>query len=1366
MNLAKYFIALALVALLTACGGGGGNPGTNSAGSAGVAALPLFTSAPTSLSLTSGSTSPSYSLSGGVAPYTVTSDKPSLMSVPLSGSEFSVSIAAGASGSGSITITDAKGAKLSVTVTVPAPAALFTTAPASLSLVSGATSPTYSISAGVAPYTAGSDTPSLISVSLSGSTFSITTLAGKNGSGVVSISDSAGTKLSVTVTVPAPAAMFTTAPVSLSLVSGATSPTYSISGGVAPYTAGSDTPSLMSASLSGSTFTVSALAGKNGSGVVTVSDSAGAKVSVTVTVPAPATLFVDAPANLTVPIDASGYTYTVSGGTGPYTAVSSNTAVVSSTPPAVNGRFVIQGVSAGSASITIKDALGVAITISVTVPASTALFSTAPATLQILSGTTNFYTVFGGTAPYVVNTSGVIAKAVLSGASLAISGVVPGLQTVAISDAKGAVISIDVTVKQGLYTDAPANLSVVNGTGATYSIFGGIPYAGAALYRVNSSNPAIATASISGSTIAISGLSAGSTSLVISDSVGATTLVTVTVPVAGALLSTAPSSLSLATGASGVYALSGGVGPYTATSANPAIVSAVVNGSALTIGAVADSAGGATSVKLTDSVGTSPLTIAVTVTPVQFFTTAPAAIFLTTTGQATYTIFGGVLPYLVQSGNASVVTGALSGRTFTLQAIAGGTAQVLVRDSSGLSVPVSVTVGSANAFFVAAPGATNMGIGTASPAYQISGGTKPYSVSSSDFRVATAAVDPASSTLTINALTVGTTTLRVTDAIGASPYSITVVVDNPSGTASAIPTSIDILASSNTLNSTPNSSISFIVTVKDRLNATLPLQTVAFSASSGTLSGVSPSPVTGAAGTIATVTLAPGADASNRNITVTAATGSVSKSITIPVVGTTLTVSGPGAALVGAGVQSFTVKAVDSSGKPIVGAALSIASALGNGLSPQTVTTDSSGAATVGFTATNVGTDTLTVAGLGTSGTASVVVSDVDFAFTAPAPAALLPVGAVLTPVTVRYRVAGVGVAGQTVTFSSTRGNLSATTAVTDASGDATVNASSTTAGSVTVSAQLGTARTSLTAAFVATVPSVLVLQANPSAVLPNSAGSTTNQSTLAAVVRDATGNPVQNVVVNFSAISDASNGSISPGSATTDASGTATVQFIAGSSSTAANGVQIQAVVQSSPLISGTSTLTVNGAALFISIGRGSGLTSVDASTYQKDFSVYVTDANGAPASNRAVTLSVWPLTYGKGTLSYSVTLALWTYTTGSPTTCTNEDTNKNGTLDLLPLPEDINGDGILQPGIPAVITPSVTTDAQGFGTFTLRYGKNYAWWVTTQITAMSGVSGTESRQIQTYDLELLSTDATSASTPPNVVSPFGTAALCTTAG
>ena len=750
------------------------------------------------------------------------------------------------------------------------------------------------------------------------------------------------------------------------------------------------------------------------------------------------------------------------------------------------------------------------------------------------------------------------------------------------------------------------------------------------------------------------------------------------------------------------------------------------------------------------------------------FTTAPASLNLA--GGATspsYTISGGIEPYVASSDTPSSVGVSLSGSSFTITATAGtsGTGSVTIVDSAGTKVTVSVTVPSPAALFTTAPSTLNMGAGTTSgAAYQVSGGTKPYAVSSSDARIATGVVDPTSFLLTINALSAGTATLRISDALGAS-YPVTVVVDNDGGTAASAASTIDILASGNSMNSAPGSLISFLVTVKDRLNTALPAQTVTFSASSGTLSGANPSPVTGASGTISTVTLSPGTDASNRYITVTAATGLVSKSIGVPVVGTTLTVSGPGAALLGSTPQSFTVKASDSSGKPIVGASLAIASAKGNGISPSTVTTDSSGVGTFSFTASNTGADTLTATGLGATGKATVNVSNVDFSFVAPAVAASMNVGAA-NPVTVLYRVAGVGVAGQTVSFAATRGALSATTTVTDAFGQATVNVSSTTAGPVTLSAQTttssGTASTSLAAAFVATVPAALVLQANPSAVLPNAPGSTTNQSALTAVVRDAVGNPVQGQVVNFSAVADGSSGSISPGSATTDAYGVATAQFIAGPLSTATDGVQIRATVQSAATITGTASLTVNGSALFISIARSGTLTPIDSTTYQKDFSVYVTDATGAPAGNRVVTLSVWPTAYGKGNLVFPAPSGPWSYAIGSPTVCPNEDINQNGNLDLVPA-EDTNNNGKLDPGNPAVITPSVTTDALGFASFTLRYGKNYAMWLSSQIIAKSLVSGTESRQLQNYDLEMLADDATSPSAPANVISPFGTASVCT---
>ena len=336
------------------------------------------------------------------------------------------------------------------------------------------------------------------------------------------------------------------------------------------------------------------------------------------------------------------------------------------------------------------------------------------------------------------------------------------------------------------------------------------------------------------------------------------------------------------------------------------------------------------------------------------------------------------------------------------------------------------------------------------------------------------------------------------------------------------------------------------------------------------------------------------------------------------------------------------------------------------------------------------------------------------------------------------------------------------------------MNISSPTAGPVTVSARLTTAAsklasTSLTGAFVATVPATLVLQANPAALPPNAAGSTTNQSALTAIVRDAIGNPVKDAVVNFT-VTDSGGGSLSQGSVPTDANGLATTQFIAGPSSTASNGVKLSATVQStSPAVTGTASLTVNGSALFITIARSGTLDGSDLTTYKKDFTVYLTDATGAPAGNQAVTLSVWPTTYGKGTLTWdnNVTPPVWKLTDGLPTaTCANEDGNRNGIIDLPPVvlvAEDINGNQKLDPGMPAVITPSVTTDALGFATFTLRFGKNFAWWVDTEITARALVGGTESTQIQAYPLEMTSTDAHSIGDPANKNSPFGKASVCT---
>ena len=116
-------------------------------------------------------------------------------------------------------------------------------------------------------------------------------------------------------------------------------------------------------------------------------------------------------------------------------------------------------------------------------------------------------TIYGGTAPYSVNNSNSAVVTTTPTGSLG-AGVVKfsiiaktvGVATVAISDANGNVVTIAVTVTNGIVTDAPANLTLVSGTGNTFAVFGGTPFAGPPpTYSVNSSDTTVASAVFTGS---------------------------------------------------------------------------------------------------------------------------------------------------------------------------------------------------------------------------------------------------------------------------------------------------------------------------------------------------------------------------------------------------------------------------------------------------------------------------------------------------------------------------------------------------------------------------------------------------------------------------------------------------------------------------------------------------------------------------------------------------------------------------------------------------------------------------------------------------------------------------------------------------
>lgn len=583
-----------------------------------------------------------------------------------------------------------------------------------------------------------------------------------------------------------------------------------------------------------------------------------------------------------------------------------------------------------------------------------------------------------------------------------------------------------------------------------------------------------------------------------------------------------------------------------------------------------------------------------------------------------------------------------------------------------------------------------------------------------------------------------------------------------SGGAVASPVAlVEVGASATSLRSSDTSGITISAVAKDAFNNVRTEQPVTFVASSGVLSSVSRA--TGADGR-ATAVLTAGADRSNRSITVTVKAGSNESKIVIPVEGTTLSVAGSTSLLVGA-TATFSVSLKDSNGNAIGAQPIAVASALGNAvtLAPST---DSSGTTSFNYVASRSGADVLSVTGGGIMQTLAVNVSSINFVFTAPGANTEVTVNST-TPVTVRYMENGAGVAGRQVSFATTRGNAVPSSVNTDADGFATTQVTSSSAGPASVSAQLGSTVTTLPMSFVARTPQAINLQVSSAALSPNTSASTTNQVELRAMVRDAAGNAVKGVTVNFTAVKDLSGGRIKTGTAVTDANGLATDSFISGAVPTAANGVEIQATVAGTAIVSKV-PLTVSGQSLFINIAANNTIEKLN-TTYRKTFSVQVNDANGAPVTGQNVTLSYYPPVYRKGFLKFDTTIDPDMWVVAQSTQCENEDENRDGQLSDLEDDPVIgggrgNGNGRLTPGLPGLIAPAfVTTNSAGSVEFTMEYGQQNAFWIDFDLSAKVVVAGTESSAFFTFPASALASDLLDGGVPPaSVVSPFGKATSC----
>jgi hypothetical protein len=416
-------------------------------------------------------------------------------------------------------------------------------------------------------------------------------------------------------------ALYTSAGATVTIGAGVTA-TYNIGGGgnasgTTTYSAATNNAAVATASVKGNTLTI--VGGSAGSATISVSDSTGNGVVVLIGVTissggSTTALYTTAQTAITITGSASP-TYMVAGGTPPYNTSSSNTAVATSS--ITGNTLTIKGIASGSTNVAVFDSVGAAasvIAVSVSNGAIAGLYTTAPSPLKIGAGSaSSIYTIAGGRAPYTVSTdnSGT-ATATVTGTDLSITGVSSGNANIIVFDSTGATSTIAVVVgtlgtPTPLYTTAQGAITVATGSNTGFTVAGG-----QGPYVQSSSNASVATASITGSALSISGVGPGTAVISILDAAQTKLTVTVTVGSATMLYTTSPSAVTIAAGAAPTYVIRGGVTPYVATSSSESNMRVSVSGSNMTITGISATGIVPPNVVVVDSAG-STVSIAVTV---------------------------------------------------------------------------------------------------------------------------------------------------------------------------------------------------------------------------------------------------------------------------------------------------------------------------------------------------------------------------------------------------------------------------------------------------------------------------------------------------------------------------------------------------------------------------------------------------------------------------------------------------------------------------------------------------------------------------------------------------------------------------------
>ncbi|GLB50763.1 T9SS type A sorting domain-containing protein [Neptunitalea lumnitzerae] len=622
-----------------------------------------------------------------------------------------------AAGVYTVNVTDANGCSSTATVTItePAPISIAATVNSNVScngLTDG--SATVNATGGVGPYS--------YAWSNGATTATITGVAA--GTYTVFVTDMNGCTNSDTVTITEPNAIATLITVNTPIAcNGDTNGEVTIvaSNGTAPYS--------FAWSNGATTNTITNLAA--GTYSVNVTDANGCTTSDAVTITEPTVLTASATANTMVSCNGAAdgsATATANGGTAPYTYAWSNGATTAS----------IAGVAAGTYTVNITDANGCSdsTTVTITEPAPIIITTTVNNNVSCNGSTDGSATAnaTSGLAPYTYLWS--------NGATTAtITGVAAGTYTVFVTDANGCTNSDTVTITE---PNAIATLITVNTPIACNGDTNGevtiVANNGTAPYSFAWSNGA--------TTNTITGVAAGTYTVLVTDANGCTVsdAVTITEPTVLTASATANTMVSCNgnNDGSATATANGGTAPYTYAWSNGATTATNTN-----------LAAGTYNVTITDANGCTTSATVIITEPTAITTSISGTMASCNggmDGSASVTANGGTAPYTYAWSNGDTAATATN--------LAAGTYSVDVTDANGciasetivITEPTPITTSTATTMVSCNGG--NDGSATVT----VNDGTAPYTYAWSN----------GATTATITGVAAGTYTIDITDANGCT----------------------------------------------------------------------------------------------------------------------------------------------------------------------------------------------------------------------------------------------------------------------------------------------------------------------------------------------------------------------------------------------------------------------------------------------------------------------------------------------------------------------------------------------------------------------------------------------------------------------